>query len=353
MSRPQLKKTFGSLSILAVQTVVYAGIGWAVLALLFYLLFSTISPGENRPEWYLVGTYIFEQVSFLGAAILCLRNWRSSQIISRPDVWLGIGIGTSLYFIGTLFFGYWELGLHIEPDVSPGDFFYLAAYLFIGWGMILSVISRRLNLEIWQWGVVAAIAVASIALAVWISLPLPVASQSASGAASTPVLQQTSPSVLGNTSVSGKNAPGIKATQSPSSSLPKKSPAKIQTSNSTSKEQPPAWVLSLENVLEPLATPVELFYVVCDIFLLIIATILLLAFWGGRFSLSWRMIAAATFSLYIADIWFKYATKNITDYQSGFLIEIFWVFSGVLFAIGAALEYDTSSRSRRSGRKRA
>ena len=41
------------------------------------------------------------------------------------------------------------------------------------------------------------------------------------------------------------------------------------------------------------------------------------------------------------------------DYQSGGLLEVFWVFSGVLFAIGAVLEFDTSSRSRRTGRKRA
>jgi hypothetical protein len=36
--------------------------------------------------------------------------------------------------------------------------------------------------------------------------------------------------------------------------------------------------------------------------LLIIATTMLLAFWGGKVSLSWRMIAAAAFSLYIADM---------------------------------------------------
>ena len=65
------------------------------------------------------------------------------------------------------------------------------------------------------------------------------------------------------------------------------------------------------------------------------------------------MIAAATFSFYIAHMSFTYATAHITDYQSGFLLKVFWVFSGVLFAIGAALEYDNSIRYRRAGRKRA
>jgi hypothetical protein len=90
-----------------------------------------------------------------------------------------------------------------------------------------------------------------------------------------------------------------------------------------------------------------------DVLLLIIASTLLLAFWGGRFSQSWRMIAAATFSLYIADMWFKYAGANIPDYQSGQLLEVFFVFSGVLFGIGAILEHDLSTRSRRTpGRRR-
>ena len=64
------------------------------------------------------------------------------------------------------------------------------------------------------------------------------------------------------------------------------------------------------------------------------------------------MIAFATFSLYVADIWVKYATKTQGDaYKSGSLPEVFFVFAGVLFAIGAVLEYDLS-KSRRSNRRR-
>jgi hypothetical protein len=91
------------------------------------------------------------------------------------------------------------------------------------------------------------------------------------------------------------------------------------------------------------------------VLLLIIATIMLLAFWGGKVSLSWRMIAAAAFSLYIADMWFKYATNYLPDYKSGDILEVFWVFSGVLFGMGAALEYEASLslKRRASGRKRS
>ncbi|TAF50469.1 MAG: hypothetical protein EAZ60_28835, partial [Oscillatoriales cyanobacterium] len=115
----------------------------------------------------------------------------------------------------------------------------------------------------------------------------------------------------------------------------------------------PEWVMALDKQLSPYAYAINLFYIVGDVFLLIIATALLLAFWGGRFSQSWRMIAAATFSLYIADMYFKWRdTQAEGSYQSGSLLEVFFVFSGILFGIGAVLEHDISTRSRQSRRSR-
>jgi hypothetical protein len=58
------------------------------------------------------------------------------------------------------------------------------------------------------------------------------------------------------------------------------------------------------------------------------------------------MVAAAAFCLFIADVGFKYASRPGADYQSGGLVEVLWIFSAILFGIGAALEYDLSSRSR-------
>jgi hypothetical protein len=65
------------------------------------------------------------------------------------------------------------------------------------------------------------------------------------------------------------------------------------------------------------------------------------------------MIAAATFSLYIADMWSKYAEAAKVRYESGSLLEVFFVFSAVLFTIGAALEFDVSKSTRRGSRRRA
>lgn len=273
-----------SKSIFSTQNIILLNIGWAVLALLYFLLFSAKIPGadgkEIRAEWYVIGTNIFEALAYLSAGILCLRNWRSPQIVSGRNVWLAIGVGMLSYFLGGIFFGYTEIVLKEEPDVSIGDVFFVVTYLCLGTGMVLAAAHRRINLEKWQWLIVLAIGVFGSLLAWWISMQ-----------------------------------------QAKSSNM--------------------------------LVAILNWFYVVSDVAILIIATTLLLAFWGGRVAQSWRMIAAAAFSLYIADMWFKYAQGP--NYQSGEILEVFWVFSGVLFSMGAALEYDTSlSRSRRErGRKRA
>ncbi len=186
-----MDKSAKSKSSLSVQTIVLAEIAWAVAALLFFLLFSVTAPGEKRPFWYSAGTSFFEAIAFLWAAFLCYRNWRSPQIVSGRNVWLCIGLGMFCYFIGNLLFSYWELNLGIEPDVSPGDFFFVLTYIFLIIGMILAVVSRRLNLEIWQWGIVAVIATLGIILAWSVSAPSTSGSSSAQLILIQPVAAQT------------------------------------------------------------------------------------------------------------------------------------------------------------------
>ncbi|MGC1246614.1 MAG: hypothetical protein WA865_10430 [Spirulinaceae cyanobacterium] len=308
---------------------------------MFFLLFSTPVPDQDSPFWYLFGTYILECIPFLAATILCFRNWRSPQIASGRNVWLGIGLAMACYLVGNLLFGWWELRWNLDPDVSPADLFYIAFYIFISWGMILAVLPRRLNLERWQWLTVAGIAVVGIAFATLITLAAPAEAIEVHGWSAKATqqflvqAQQPAPS------------PSI----SPTTPTTPPSPTPVLDEEAESESSAPVWVQSLNDSLEKLSRPVNLFYIVADVFLLIVATTLLLAFWGGRFSQSWRTIAAATLALYIADMWFKY-TATLPDYESGSLLEVFYIFSAVLFAIGAALEYDISSRSRRGGRGR-
>ncbi|NET60398.1 MAG: hypothetical protein F6K47_30915 [Symploca sp. SIO2E6] len=351
MSSSVENSSFGLQSLLTSQNLVYAGIAWGVVSLLFFLLFSITVPGEESPLWYLIGTYVLELIPFLIGAILCFRNWRSPQIASGRNVWLGIGLGTSCWFVGGLLFGWWELYLNLEPDVSPADFFYIVFYLFVSWGMILAVIPRRLNLEIWQWVTVAAIAVAGIALAIWVFISTPGMAKEANIVPPSAIEQAIETTDSPQVAVEPK-ATLVQASPTPSPTTAQPAVATPVPEESSEKE-PPGWALSLDKTLQPLGTYVNLFYIVGDVFLLVIASTLLLAFWGGRFAQSWRMIAAAAFSLYISDMWFKYAEATSVEYESGGLLEVFFVFSGVLFAIGAVLEYDVSSRSRRAGRRRS
>ncbi|USR90686.1 hypothetical protein NEA10_17980 [Phormidium yuhuli AB48] len=308
-STPDKPNKDGLTAWLSTPNLVLLSVMWGVVALLFFLLFSVTIPGEGRPFWYGIGTLLSEQIAFTFAAALCLRNGFSSKIASGRNVWLFLGFGMVSFFIGNLFFSWWELYWELDPAVSPGDLFYVGSYFCMTIGMILAVRSRRLNLELWQWGVILAIATVGVAFAAWVSHPFEFGLDASNAIADGAVTIETA------------------------------RPA-------------PDWVITLEKQLDPFGPPLNLLYVVLDVLLLIIAAILLLAFWGGRFSQSWRMIAAAAFSQYVADMWFKYADKNIPNYESGDLLEVFFTFTGVFFAIGALLEYDVSTRAVSRSRRR-
>lgn len=380
-------------------------IGWAFASLLFFLLFSDFIPTQGFPTWYSVVTYILENGAFLGATILCLRNWRSSQIVSGRTVWLMLGMGMLSFFIGNLILVYWELGLGKSPDVSPGDLFFLLTYLFLGIGMFMAVLTRRLNLTVVQWLTVVAIGATGVIIAYYTSLAvpdelataprwsLPRISLSAPAYATSPPAQPATPQTPAVQPPAAQPAPAqpAPAPAQPAQPAPapvqpapaqNPTPAPVATPSPTAPAAPaeptetvpvesapvpsepvpaaeeeaadvPQWAIATEEFLSPFADVVLWLYIMGDILLLVMATMLLLAFWGGRFSTSWRFIAASAFSFYIADIWFNFAINYIPNYQTGALLEVFWIFSPVLVSIGAALEYDLSTRSRRSTRRRS
>ncbi|MEO0407584.1 MAG: hypothetical protein AAF289_09565 [Cyanobacteria bacterium P01_A01_bin.135] len=340
---------------ISAQTVILLAVLWAVVSLIVFLLGSPISP---RPQWYGIATYALENLAFLGAALLCLRNWRSSQIVSGRGVWLLFAIGMLSYFMGNLILGWWELVWDLSPDVSPADFFYLLTYLALGVGMLLAVISKRLSLTAGQYGIVAAIAVGGLALAYYVSYG------GAEDSARSPYSPSLMPAAVAQApppSAAPPETPSPSPEAPPAAPVPQANPAPTPPEGTVpppAEVEPPAeassapaWVVALNEQLSPFADPVGLLYVAGDVFLLVMATILLLAFWGGRFSTSWRFIAAAAFSFYIADIWFAYAISQLDNYETGELPEVFWIFSAVLFSIGAALEYSLSTRSRRVRRR--
>ncbi len=287
MSKTKLSPPSG----IPTQTIILACIGWSIASLLFYLFLSTPTEGvphlENgkkvikegkevldyiRPTWYRIGTYFMQSVAILAAGYLCLRNWRSPKIISGRNVWLGLGVGILSWGIGNGVFGYIDLSTGKAPDPpSLPDLFFVVTYIFLSWGMAMSVFGRRLNLYPNQWGMVAGVGVVGLAIAIYVTF------------FTDPVFNlEVSKLVLG-------------------------------------------------------------FYALGDVWLLIVATILLLAFWGGKAAQSWRLLGGAGIAMFIADLGFAYQSKS-PNYQSGDWIEFFWILAFMLWGMGAALEFDISSR---------
>lgn len=348
------QKSSGSASALSVQVVIIALLAWGIFALLFFLLFSVPLPGQERAGWYSVTTYVLEDAAFLAAALLCFRNYGSPQIVSGRSVWLLIGSGMLSFFIGNLILGQWEIGWGKEPDVSPADVFFLLMYLLVGIGMILAVTSRKLNLSLLQILTVFGIGIVGAVFAWFIYNG---AGEEAAFLFEAPAIAQTAPvaepappaPIIAPAPITAP-APVV----APSVVAPPPDPVAAPASPAAEAEaNVPSWALALEDLFAPLGDSLAIAYVAGDIVLLMSATMLLLAFWGGRFSLSWRFIAAAAICFYVADMWFLYATRFVSNYQTGGLLEVFWIFSACLFGIGAALEYDLSSRSRRSSRRRS
>ncbi|MGF1516522.1 MAG: hypothetical protein ACFCVB_01770 [Nodosilinea sp.] len=316
--------------------LVGACIAWGVVTLLFFLLFT--APGEDgaQPDWFLTGINLLEIGAFFLASLLCFRNWRSSQIVSGRNVWFWIGLGLLFYSVGTVLFFIWGTVWGLDPAVSLGDFFYIFSYIFLAAGMFKAVLPRRLNLELPQWMMVVGIGLGGVLLAIFVNIaaaeamPVPLGQVPAMHH-----LAQAAPEVI--------PAPALE-------SDPAEAPAAALDPDEEAITAPPL-ILQLDRMLEPLVDAVGLLYLIGDIVLLVIAGTLLVAFWGGRYSQSWKLIAIAAFCLYIADMFFAYAV-NTGTYIEGSLWEVFWTFSAVFFGLGAVVEHAVSVNSRRSSRRR-
>jgi hypothetical protein len=338
---------------------VIGGVVWAFLASMFFLVYGAGT--TDASDTYSFGTAIFEIVAYFGAAVLCLRNALSRNNVSGKGVWIGLGVGMALYCIGSCIYTYWEVVLKLPADVSPADFFYVMSYLFLIYGMLRAVLARELNLDPKQWAIVLGVGVLGVMAAVYVNTLATATKEDLKSDWSLipPAIAQATPAAKPSAAplkATPKAAPAV-TTPAPSvtpSVLPTPTaPAIDKRAVDPIPANAPGWARGFIETFKKYEDVFNWIYVVADACLLTIATALLTAFWGGRFSQSWRMIAFANFSLYLADMWVKYMTKTQGDaYKSGSLPEVFFVFAGVLFAIGAVLEYDLS-KSRRTNRRRA
>lgn len=314
------------------EYVTYGGIIWTVLATVLYLNFSVVDAHTARPLWFVLATTGLEEIGLLISGYLCWRNWQSPNISSGRAVWLLFAIAIFAFFGGNLWFCIWEVKWGLDPAASAGNPFFILFYLMLIAGMRLAILDRDVQLAPQQWVVVGGVVAVGLTIGCWLTT-LPARAMVVPIGSSMEMAQSSLNLSLKTSMVAPTNHQVIASTL-------------------TSSETPPEWVLGIDRSMQPLVTTFNLFYVLCDLVLLAFAAILLLGFWGGQLGLPWRMTAQAVLCFYIADTWFASTHDRVQGYESGSIMEVFWIFGIVQFGIAAALEFDNSIRARRLARRR-
>ena len=264
--------------------------GLAIGAILIYALFGGLSANTEHSSWYRsLTSCIFLNIALLVSALLCIRNGFSPQILSGRGVWLLLGVSLLSFLCGNIFFNAWELVWGLSPAGSLGDPFFITFYLLVPIAMILTIVRKKVRLAAYQWPfLVSAAALAGLVVV-------------------------TTTAII----------PSIQATEiiKPSAAVP-------------------TWVLAIDSVTKPLADNFNYFYVWSDVVLFTMATMIVMGFWGTKLNRAWIINSFAVICYYISDIWFAYAASHVENYQSGFILEIFWIFGAILFGLAAATEFD-------------
>lgn len=315
------------------EYVTYWGIIWSVLALILHLNFGIIDVDSKQPTWFVLTTIGFEEIGLMVAGLLCWRNWQSEYIPSGRGVWLLFAIAMFAFFMGNLCFCSWELVWGLDPAASAGNLFFGLFYLMLIGGVRLAMLDRDVELAKPQWLAVASIATIGLIIGCWLT--------TLSATAESPPALTPQVSLQANSNLPIETTLITSKPLSSAPSLP-----------ATNAIEPPIWVFAIDRWMQPLVSTFNLFYVLCDTILLIFAAMLFLGFWGGHLGLPWRTTAQAVLCFYVADTWFAYANNRVQGYQSGSIMEVFWVFGIVQFGIAAALEFDNSIRARRLARRR-
>jgi hypothetical protein len=324
------------------ENVTYWGLIWSAIALVLYLTFSVVEPGTTRPAWYIATTTGIEEISLLVTGGLCWRNWRSHHIPSGRGVWLLFAIATFAFGMGNLWFSLWELLWGLDPAASAGNPWFVLFYLMLIGGVRLAILDRDVQLAPPQWMMVVSVAACGLIIGCWLTTAMARADLMPQALPLVGSLQQEV--TLGSHNVDARSQPLRQRELT--------APKRQQQIGTRASQTPPGWVLAIDRAMQPLVTTFNLFYILCDLVLLIFAAILFLGFWGGNLGSTWRTIAQAVLCFYIADTWFAYASNQVQGYESGFIMEVFWIFGIVQFGIAAALEFDNSIRARRLDRRR-
>jgi hypothetical protein len=200
--------------------------------------------------------------------------------------WLLLGSATLIYLIGEVFLLWWEMQWGSRPDGSPADLAFAGFYLLIAWALGLVLVQQHLTLNRQQ--SIVLIVVSAIA------------------------------TVIALTLVTGNAIPRL-VTPLPSHH----------------------WLAPIDRQLQPFTPLFNVFFILMESVLLLMATMLSIGFWSGRLGKTWQIVAQGIACLYVADLRFAYLTKT-TGYASGDFMEIFWIAGILQLGIAAAVEWESS-----------
>jgi hypothetical protein len=262
------------------------GTVFLVVTFLIYLMFGV---GAIRPLWFKFSTHIFSVIALLGTMAMCWRNSIQLHIPSGKRVWRLFSWAAIAILLGQICEVIWEFSLGLPVGGSPADLFYVAFYLLTIGGLVLVVNQQKISLNQRQMLLVLMVGVVAGGIAI----------QLLSGATmvnATPVV--------------------------------------------------PSWLAIIAQGLQPLSEAFGLFYLLADVVLIVMATVLFLGFWGGRLGNTWQVIALGLTCVYLADVRFAYLSKS-GAYERGDLMEVFWLAGFIQFSIAAALEWENAYRVQR------
>jgi hypothetical protein len=277
------------------QIIVRFGWLWTSFSLIIFSLWG-YSPNQERSVFYRLFTgYVLGNVPVLFSSIACFRSSLKDSTAYRIS-WILMGISLFFYMMGNLWFTSWDIVFHLDPTGSLGDPFFVLFYFLMTLSILTALFLNKVKIYPNQWKAVIIIAIFIAIGTQWI-ISLPV----------TNIISLTE-----------------KSTQ-------------LYDTN-------PTWIMMIDNSLKPYGSNFNILYAIADVILLILSTILILKAQQGKVK-SWRIIAQGLASFYIADIWFAYASSHISNYQTGFILEVFWAIGAAQFGIAASLYLDEQKLS--------
>jgi hypothetical protein len=265
------------------------GTAFLVVAFVVYLMFGVVDVGAARPAWFKFSTHIFSALALLGTITMCWRNSLQAHIPSGKKVWRLFNWAAISILLGQICEVIWEFSFGLHVGGSPADLFFVAFYVLTIWGLSLVLIHQQISLD-WR----------KMLLVLMV------------GCAASGIVFQ----LLSGTTMAIP-AQGV-----------------------------PSWLVTITQRLQPLTEAFGLFYLLADVVLIVLASMLFLGFWGGRLGTTWQVIAMGLACVYVADVRFAYLTK-LGAYERGDLMEVFWLAGFIQFSIAAALEWENAYRVQR------